>query len=133
MFQGLSGALADKTGPDVKFSHPLVPTADLSSGMFAAFAILAALYQRKETGAGRYLDISMTDGLVEWMSLWLSGDEEFGVVQPMAGYGTFQTADGKFLALGIDEEPHFWQAICQVIGREGPQQSAAAGPPRPLH
>jgi crotonobetainyl-CoA:carnitine CoA-transferase CaiB-like acyl-CoA transferase len=118
MFQGISGALADKVSTDSGFTQPLVPTADLSSGMFAAFSILAALYQNKDTGEGRYLDISMADGLVEWMSIWLSSNEEFGVVQPLAGYGVFKTKDSKYIALGIDEEQHFWMSLCRVIGRE---------------
>ena len=52
------------------------------------------------------------------MSIWLSSNEEFGVVQPLAGYGVFKTRDSKYIALGIDEEQHFWMSLCRVIGRE---------------
>ena len=37
--------------------------------MMAAIAILAAVIHREKTGEGQYLDISMMDGVISWLSI----------------------------------------------------------------
>jgi crotonobetainyl-CoA:carnitine CoA-transferase CaiB-like acyl-CoA transferase len=32
-----------------------------------------------------------------------------------AGYGVFATADGRFVALGVIAEDHFWSAVCDAL------------------
>src|SRR5438093_13646758 len=41
-----------------------VALGDIVSGMNAAYAIMLALYERKETGKGQYIDISMYDSII---------------------------------------------------------------------
>jgi crotonobetainyl-CoA:carnitine CoA-transferase CaiB-like acyl-CoA transferase len=48
-----------------------IAVGDLSSGMFAALGTLAALFERGRTGKSKHVDVSMTDGLVSWMSVML--------------------------------------------------------------
>jgi crotonobetainyl-CoA:carnitine CoA-transferase CaiB-like acyl-CoA transferase len=116
VFQAVAGMLAAQIpAPGSAFTQPLVPTADLSSGMFAAIAILAALYQRREDRQGRYLDLSMADGLASWMSIWLTPGASLKGPDPLAGYGIFKARDGKYLALGVDQEAHFWRSLCRVL------------------
>ncbi|WP_137388852.1 CaiB/BaiF CoA transferase family protein [Rhodoligotrophos defluvii] len=92
---------------------------DLSSGMFAALAALAGIVSRSSTGKGTYIDVSMTDGLVSWMSVFLAPvlngaqAEEIGE-EP--AYGTFTCADGKLISLSIAHEDWFWQPFCRLVG-----------------
>jgi crotonobetainyl-CoA:carnitine CoA-transferase CaiB-like acyl-CoA transferase len=121
-YQGMTGILSDQ----VAGTLPPLPIADLSSAMFAALGIIAALYNREKRGKGQYVDISMTDGLVSWMSIGLmasllgAGDVTkyggIGLIDP--GYGIFETKDKKHMTLSIAFEDHFWRNLCGAIGRE---------------
>ena len=57
--QGMSGLMSitgDEAGPPTKMG---VPIADITAGMFAAYAVVSALYQRERTGEGQRIDTSM--------------------------------------------------------------------------
>ncbi|MBV8159950.1 MAG: CoA transferase [Acidimicrobiia bacterium] len=109
-----SGALAPEGG---RPREPAVPVADLSGGMAAAFAICAAVVRQLKTGEGERIDVAMADVLATWT----------GAVAPQAegtaegargvpGYGTFETADGTFVVLGVLTEDHFWAPLCSILG-----------------
>ena len=108
-----SGALAPEGGSP---REPAVPVADLSGGMAAAFAICAAVVKQLKTGEGERIDVAMADVLATWT----------GAVRPQAegvkqesqtppGYGTFKTADGGSVVLGVLTEDHFWQPLCSEL------------------
>jgi crotonobetainyl-CoA:carnitine CoA-transferase CaiB-like acyl-CoA transferase len=93
--------------------------ADLSSGMYAALAILATLRRRDETGEGDYLDVAMTDGLLAWTIPMLSTVAPGGPplrLGDFGAYGYFEAADGRLLALGVYEDRQ-WVRLCSVVGR----------------
>lgn len=126
---GLAGLLY-LTGNADRPIIPGVPVADLAGGMFAALSMIAALHARDATGHGSYIDISMTDAIISWMSLHMA--ELFGTGQspqrgslPLAGgwpyYNIYETSDGKFLSLGALEEK-FWQNTCNAL--EVPEYAA---------
>jgi crotonobetainyl-CoA:carnitine CoA-transferase CaiB-like acyl-CoA transferase len=97
---------------------PDVAMGDLCGGMFATVAVLAALHGRATSGDGTYIDVSMTDGLVSWMTAMLApvlnGGVQFdGLEEP--AYGGFLSADGLGLSLSIAHEDHFWRALCGLI------------------
>ncbi len=118
MNQAIAGVLADKMPLAAEgFTQPLLPAGDFSSAMFAVISILAALYEAKASGRGRYFDVSMTDGLVSWMGVHLTTPADLGASRPLAGYGLFKTLDGRFLALAVDHELHLWRNLCTAIGR----------------
>ncbi len=113
-YQAWAGVLAPDGGDPVV---PAVPIADLAGGMAAAFAICAALVRRERSGDGERIDVAMADVLATWT----------GAVRPqasgvdpsargVAGYGTFATADGRHLVLGVLTEDHFWQPLCAALG-----------------
>lgn len=104
---------------------PGVQMGDLAGGgMSAVIAILAALRKRDATGEGDFCDVSMTDGLVSWLSIHAASYFTTGEV-PRAGemhlsgaypcYRIYPAADG-WLAVGA-LEPQFWSALCESIGR----------------
>ena len=123
-YQAMAGLLAHLI-PSGNFSGgPGVAIADLSSGMFATIGVLTALFAREKLGIGQYVDVSMRDGLISWMSVplatHLSRKQEAGTRRPggMAAYGSFATGDGKYLTLSITYEDHFWRNLCHAIGKE---------------
>lgn len=113
-----------------------VPVADLSGGMLAAIAILAALLGRRGTGEGAYLDVALLDGVISWVTP-LAGGAFFGGLPaeggalPLGGglacFNVYQTADGKHISLGA-LEPNFWTAFCKTVAKEDwiPRQFDAA-------
>ncbi len=124
-FCGLGGPLSltgqEETGP----AMPGFQLADLSSGMFALSAILAALFGRGQGQGGRYIDISMAEGAAAFMlpytSLWL---DQGSKPQPgrdalnggIPAYNVYRTADGKYMTLAA-LEPKFWSGFCAAIER----------------
>jgi alpha-methylacyl-CoA racemase len=133
---GQDGALADVPGHDVNYQSwagtleprsqddepvvPRPPIADLAGGAYAALAVCAALVRRSTTGEGESIDVSMTDVLASWTGavppLTLPDGQEVG--GQVAGYGTFRTADGGWLALGVISENHFWTGLTRTLGME---------------
>jgi crotonobetainyl-CoA:carnitine CoA-transferase CaiB-like acyl-CoA transferase len=113
-YQAWSGLLAPTGGVPVE---PAVPLADLTGGMAAAFAICAALVRRVSAGEGERIDVSMADVLATWTGVTAS-DGEADKDKPggtVPGYGNFETADGRFVSLGVLSEDHFWSALCDVL------------------
>jgi crotonobetainyl-CoA:carnitine CoA-transferase CaiB-like acyl-CoA transferase len=113
-YQAWSGALRPE-GNDPVVGR--LPIADLAGGVFAAFAICAAVVRRERTGEGEYIDVSMSDVLATWTGAVPPRAEG---VDPAArgvpGYGLFETADEQHLALSIITENHFWSGLCDVLG-----------------
>jgi len=112
---GMLDSIRDDQGNHIP---PGVAIGDLSSGMFAAIGIMAALMARGHTGKGQYVDVSMFDGLLSWMTIrfglfFNTGSSE----RPYdAGYGVFKGRDGKPFTLGIAHEDWFWDRLCRAIG-----------------
>lgn len=114
-YQAMAGMLHRAAGnADV----PAIAVGDLSSGTFAAFAVAAALFARERTGHGTAIDVSMTDGLVSWMTPYLVPHMEnapsFELFDEPA-YGIFACSDARRLTLSIAHEDHFWAALCEVL------------------
>jgi crotonobetainyl-CoA:carnitine CoA-transferase CaiB-like acyl-CoA transferase len=127
---GQDGPLAQASGHDINYlawsgaltpeggepREPAVPVADLSGGMAAAFAICAAVVRKLKTGEGERIDVAMADVLATWTGAVAphaeGTDEE---ARGVPGYGTFETADRTFVALGVLTEDHFWRPLCSVL------------------
>jgi crotonobetainyl-CoA:carnitine CoA-transferase CaiB-like acyl-CoA transferase len=120
--QALSGAMS-YTGEPGRLPVRLgIPMGDLAGSMFAAFSISAALYNRKNTGEGRRIDLSLLDCLISLHTYvaqyYFSGGQ---VSEPIGSghmsvvpYRAFATAD-KPLVIAIFVEK-FWKGLCDTIG-----------------
>ncbi len=125
-YMALAGALQLFATPESGPIPPGLSVADVGGGSQpAAFAVLAAIIARQTTGEGQFIDISMTDGAVSWLSLhaadsFFAGIEPKGGERPFIGqapcYNIYLCADDRHVALGIIEE-QFWVAFCHHIGR----------------
>ncbi|WP_326537423.1 CaiB/BaiF CoA transferase family protein [Pseudorhodoferax sp.] len=115
-YQGVAGLLADHARAPA--AVPSVPLADVAAGMFAALSIVSALHGRQRTGQGTYIDVSLSDSLVSWMTPLLgpvlNGGPAFDVMHS-PGYGSFRCADGRVLTLSVAHEDGFWAALCRVL------------------
>jgi crotonobetainyl-CoA:carnitine CoA-transferase CaiB-like acyl-CoA transferase len=98
-----------------------------AGGMQAAVGILAALMARERTGSGQFVDISMTDGVVSLLSLYLGGYFEHGRLpekeaQISTGatplYRYYKTKDGKFISIACAAEPWFYANLCKSLDCE---------------
>ena len=118
-YQAIAGMLHDLTSASAPLPAPSVQVGDLSSGIFAAFGTVSALYARERSGQGMYLDVSVTDVLVSMMTVGIvpvvNGTGPPGFPHE-PGYGLYGTADGRLLSLSIAHEDGFWRALCETVG-----------------
>ncbi|MDY6794727.1 MAG: CaiB/BaiF CoA-transferase family protein [Actinomycetota bacterium] len=107
--------------------RPVVPgleIVDVTSGLNATIAILAALLARENTGKGQFIDISMLDVTVSLIPMEVGYCLATGEPPPaptleaLPHYGVFETADGDYLALGIVHEDWFWRELCDALELE---------------
>lgn len=121
-YSGSIGATGLKGGPPV---IPTVQIADIQSAIYAAVAIVAALYRRERTGEGEFIDVSMMDTAVASMIMPLSfhfagASTERGESFLSGGapfYNVFETKDRKFISIA-SLEPKFWAELCNALGVE---------------
>ena len=123
----VGGALGMIGWPGQPPAIPMNLLADFAGGgLYAAFAILAAVIAREKTGRGQYIDMAMSDGVTSLLafltSQYFGGDHvpapgvEF-LNGAVPAYSVYQTADDKWLSIGC-LEPWFWQELCQALGCE---------------
>lgn len=58
---------------------------DLTTGIYTAYAILAAVIQREATGHGQYIDIAMVDCMVSLLHTYVANYSANGVIPPRHG------------------------------------------------
>ena len=115
---GLLGITGNPDSSPVKFG---VPIADITTALFAAISILAALYSRKETGKGQYIDLSMLDSnflvLTHQLTAYLStgkNPEKLGSAHSsIAPYQAFRTEDG-YIVITVGTEK-LWEKFCNAL------------------
>jgi crotonobetainyl-CoA:carnitine CoA-transferase CaiB-like acyl-CoA transferase len=120
--EGFSSVM-DLTGePDSPPQKVGTAAADLLAGMDAAFAVVAALFDRNRTGRGHQIDVSLAESMTRFMTPKLVSYLGSGELQRRSGgrdsviavYQVFQTADDPIvLALGNDG---IFQRFCAAAG-----------------
>ncbi|MFW5636247.1 MAG: CaiB/BaiF CoA transferase family protein [Thermodesulfobacteriota bacterium] len=125
MIQGMGGIMSftgDPEGPPMKVGVAIV---DITAGLFASSAILAALRHREKTGAGQYIEIALLDSVVAWLAnvgsnYLISGQlpRRFGNAHPnIVPYEPFMAEDGVYIALAVGNDPQ-WRKFCKLAGIE---------------
>jgi crotonobetainyl-CoA:carnitine CoA-transferase CaiB-like acyl-CoA transferase len=120
-YMSLGGALSLLKDGQGRPIEPGLEMADVTAGLEAAIAILAALLARDRTGKGQFIDISMLDCVVSILPMHASAFFAFGKVPPTnmtdlcPHYRIFDTADGDYLVLGIVHEDWFWANLCDLL------------------
>lgn len=139
---GQHGPMAESAGHDINYVaisgalEPLGRTGDrpqaalnllgdfAGGGSFLALGVLAALYEREQSGLGQVIDAAMVDGASVLMSflhglkaanMW-DGDRGANLLDGGAPfYDTFETSDGKYMAVG-SIEPQFFAQLLEGLG-----------------
>jgi crotonobetainyl-CoA:carnitine CoA-transferase CaiB-like acyl-CoA transferase len=121
--EGYSGVM-DVTGDPSSGPQKIgTPAADLLAGMDAAFAIVAALYDRQVTGRGHLIDVNLLESMTRFLTPRLVGYLGSGLIPTRSGgtdsviaiYQTFRARDG-LLTLGLGNDRIF-RRFCDAIGR----------------
>ncbi len=116
---GLMGLTGERGGGPVK---PGLPVADLTSGLWVAIALLAALRGRDRTGQGGHVDFSMLDGQVALLTIAAARYFALGEVPPRLGTehpgrvptASFRCADGRYLHITCSDQ--HWAPLCSALG-----------------
>jgi crotonobetainyl-CoA:carnitine CoA-transferase CaiB-like acyl-CoA transferase len=123
--QAMSGFMSLIGDPDGPPYSSGLPIADTCAGMFAAMAIVSSLYERKTTGKGRYIDISMLDSMVAVMisrtAEYLSTGKpttRMGNENPMrVPTNAYRCADGRYLYI-MNQDDAMWKRLCKALQLE---------------
>lgn len=121
--QAMSGVMSvtgEADGQPVKCG---VPIGDFTTGLYAAFVILAAVMRARQTGQGSYIDCSILGSLLGVSALQTSeyfgtgkAPRRMGAAHPRnAPYAAFDASDKPFtIAAGNDK---LWRDTCLIVGR----------------
>ena len=133
----LAGALHAFGRAGEKPTPPINLVGDFGGGgMLLAFGMLAGLLSARSTGVGQVIDCAMVDGAALQMAMvhgflargfWR---DERGVNLLDTGahfYDTYETADGKFIAVGAIE-PHFYAELRRLAGLDDAAYDAQMNP-----
>lgn len=139
---GQQGPMAERAGHDINYLSltgalgsmgyrdrpPLPPmnfVADFGGGsMLLVLGVLAALYEREKSGKGQVIDAAMVDGVSQLAQMqWtmydtgmLTDERESALLDGGAPfYRTYETSDGKYMAVG-SIEPQFFALLVQGLG-----------------
>ncbi len=122
MAQARSGLMSITGTPDGEPVKVGVPMCDLVCALYGALAAVAALYERRQTGKGQFVDVSLLEAGVSF-AIWEAGSffATGAIPQPSgsahqsaAPYQAFRAADG-WLTIGATTRPN-WTALCVALG-----------------
>ncbi|MFJ8806831.1 CaiB/BaiF CoA transferase family protein [Streptomyces sp. NPDC102490] len=125
----LTGALGMIGAPDAPPPVPANLLGDYAGGsLYLVVGILAALHHAREHGTGQVVDAAIVDGTAH-LSAMIHGMLAAGSWQDRRGanlldggcpfYGTYETADGRYMAVGA-LEPRFYAEFTRLLGIPDP-------------
>ena len=120
---GVMSFTGEPGGDPVRFP---IAIADMTTGMYAAMGILAALYARERTGQGDFLDMALFDSQLTWLanigSSYLNAGvspRRWGNAHPnIVPYQMFRGGDGHHFVVAVGTQG-LWQRLLQVLDMEG--------------
>ena len=125
IMQGISGLMSITGDPEGEPEKIGVAVTDIGAGMWAAFAVMSALYRREQDDQGQYIDISMLDAQVAWLT-YQAGfyfaygrpPQRLGKAHPtLVPYQAFMASDGKYFNVAVGSD-RLWERFCQAVKRE---------------
>lgn len=118
--QAMSGYLDQTLNPEnPRVLGPAV--ADSITGLYAAYGILGALYERSRTGEGRLVEISMVGAMMHFnvdafTHYYVEGELMTPYTRPAASQAHVLTCrDGKRIALHLSTPVKFWDNLARAI------------------
>lgn len=121
--QALSGGMGMTGEPGRQAVRAGIPIGDLSAGMFAVIGALAALEERRRSGKGQMIDVSMLDCQVSMLTYQAAYHLHSGKNPGRQGsghdsiptYRGFECANGTALVITANTEK-MWRSLVEVLG-----------------
>lgn len=123
--QAESGVMSFTGEPDAGPMRYPIAIADMTTGMYAAMGILAALFAREKSGEGQFIDMALFDSQLTWLanigSSYLNAGatpKRWGNAHPnIVPYQMFRAADGKYFVVGVGTES-LWNKFVKLFPAE---------------
>lgn len=117
---GIMGHTGEAEGPPIKAAPPV---ADIASGVYAAYGVIGALYERERSGVGQRVELAMLDAVLSLYAdvatnTLTAGTQygKFGSGHPdIVPYQAFRARDGWFIVACLTNA--FWKRLAPAIGR----------------
>ncbi len=121
--QAMSGLMEATGQPDGPPTLVGEAVSDVVSGLFASWALLAALHQAQRTGVGQHVDVAMFDSTIAFLvtsvaRFAFTGQpaRRVGNRHPLsAPFGVYRAADGYFALAVLNSK--LFATMAQVMGR----------------
>ena len=132
--QALSGIMSITGHAEMGPTRAGFAVCDVLSGMTAAFAVSSALFQRAHTGKGQFIDVSMLEASLAFLSTQLADftvaghrQEQFGnqAISRKVTANLFRAKD-SYLLLAVNDEKQF-RALMRELGRPDVLEDARFG------
>jgi crotonobetainyl-CoA:carnitine CoA-transferase CaiB-like acyl-CoA transferase len=119
--QALSGLLSMTGHPEQPPAKIPVAALDFGSALYGVIGVLAALWQRNTTGRGQWVQASLLETSLAWMSMHVamraaggSVGERQGTRSPFfAPYEAYTTSDGYIVVVGTGGDT--WERFCDAL------------------
>ncbi|WP_218575068.1 CaiB/BaiF CoA-transferase family protein [Reyranella sp. CPCC 100927] len=116
---GLISLNGDPGGPPARVGVSII---DLSTGMWTAIGVLAALWRKAQTGQGCIVNTSLFETGLMWASNHIAGYTTTGTVAPRQGtghpsltpYQAFECSDGPLMICPGNDR--LWRKFAEVLG-----------------
>ncbi|WP_411374974.1 CaiB/BaiF CoA transferase family protein [Arthrobacter sp. MPF02] len=121
MAQARSGLMSITGYPDQPPVKTGVPICDLTTALYVALAITSALYERRSSGIGQYIDVSLLESAVSY-AVWEAGayfaegavgGRHGSAHQNQAPYQAVVSKDG-YVTIGANT-PRNWTSFCRAL------------------
>jgi crotonobetainyl-CoA:carnitine CoA-transferase CaiB-like acyl-CoA transferase len=122
--QALSGIMSITGHPEMGPTRAGFAVCDVLSGMTAAFAVSSALFQRTHTDKGQFIDVSMLEASLAFLSTQVADftvaghrQEQFGnqAISRKVTANLFRAKD-SYLLLAVNDEKQY-RALMNTLGR----------------
>ncbi len=115
---GIMSVTGEEDGPPLRAG---VSIADLGAGINATIGVIMALLERKSSGRGQFIDVSMLEGqlglLDHYIGIYLANRQTWrplgNAAKTIVPYQTFRTKT-QDIAIGVGSDS-LWKAFCQAL------------------
>jgi crotonobetainyl-CoA:carnitine CoA-transferase CaiB-like acyl-CoA transferase len=117
----IMGHTGEEGGPPIKSAPPV---ADINTGIYAAYGVCAALFERERSGEGQLIEIAMLDAVLSLYAdnaanVLTEGTKfgKFGSGHPdLVPYQAFPASDGWFVVACLTNA--FYKRLAAALGRD---------------
>ena len=118
-----SGIMASLGEPDTPLPFQVPGFGDNTTGMYAACAVMMALFHRERTGEGQEVCVSLLGGGIWSMGIVLSSVLATGLEYPRLSrtsqsnpiFNSYECKDGKWIQLACIQGDRYWVGICRAL------------------